>query len=106
MLLKSVFVFVTLFAFSLASEVLEIGDDDFNTKVAETDTTLVMFYAPWYVFRFRLIKKSFIKLLFVCITMDVAIFIVIPKRRKKEKKKHVVLTLDSWYGCDECTKVP
>lgn len=49
MLLKSVFVFVTLFAFSLASDVLEIGDDDFNTKVSETETTLVMFYAPWYV---------------------------------------------------------
>lgn len=47
MLLKSVFVFVTLFACSLASDVLELGDDDFNTRVAETETTLVMFYAPW-----------------------------------------------------------
>lgn len=49
MLLKSVVVFVTLFAFSLASDVLEIGDDDFNTRVSESETTLVMFYAPWYV---------------------------------------------------------
>lgn len=47
MLFKLVFVFVTLFAFSLASDVLELGDDDFNTRVAETETTLVMFYAPW-----------------------------------------------------------
>jgi len=47
MLFKSVFVFVTLFAFSLASDVLELSDDDFNTRVAETETTLVMFYAPW-----------------------------------------------------------
>lgn len=49
MLLKSVFVFVTVFAFAFSSEVIEIGDSDFNTKVAETETTLVMFYAPWYV---------------------------------------------------------
>lgn len=34
---------------SLASEsdVLDLGDSDFNTRVAETETTLVMFYAPW-----------------------------------------------------------
>lgn len=49
MFLKSVVVFVTLFAFSLASDVLEIGDDDFSSRLAETETTLVMFYAPWYV---------------------------------------------------------
>lgn len=46
---KLVVVFVTLFAFSAASDVLEIGDDDFNSRLAETETTLVMFYAPWYV---------------------------------------------------------
>lgn len=50
MLFKSVFVFVTLFAFTLASDVLDLSDDDFNTRVAEADTTLVMFYAPWQVF--------------------------------------------------------
>lgn len=47
MLFKTAFVFVTLFAFSLASDVLELNDDDFNTRVAETETTLVMFFAPW-----------------------------------------------------------
>lgn len=52
MLAKSVVVVVTLFACSLASDVMEIGDADFNTRVAETETTLVMFYAPWYVFAF------------------------------------------------------
>lgn len=56
MLIKSVVLVATLFAGSLASDVLEIGDDDFNTRVAETETTLVMFYAPWYVF----ISKIFI----------------------------------------------
>lgn len=49
MLFKSIFVFVTLFGISLASDVLELGDDDFSTRVAETETTLVMFFAPWYV---------------------------------------------------------
>lgn len=36
-------------AVALAGEadVLDLGDDDFNTRVAETETTLVMFYAPW-----------------------------------------------------------
>lgn len=29
------------------ADVLDLGDDDFSTRVAETDTTLVMFYAPW-----------------------------------------------------------
>lgn len=32
---------------SLASDVLELGDNDFSTTVAEAETTLVMFYAPW-----------------------------------------------------------
>lgn len=32
---------------SVASDVLELSDSDFSTRVAETDTTLVMFYAPW-----------------------------------------------------------
>lgn len=29
------------------ADVLELGDDDFATRLAETETTLVMFYAPW-----------------------------------------------------------
>ncbi|CRK99496.1 CLUMA_CG012815, isoform A [Clunio marinus] len=34
-------------AFGGESDVLDLGDSDFNTRVAETETTLVMFYAPW-----------------------------------------------------------
>lgn len=33
--------------FAAESDVLDLGDSDFNTRVAETETTLVMFYAPW-----------------------------------------------------------
>ena len=58
MLFKSVFVFVTLFAFTLASDVLDLSDDDFNTRVAETETTLVMFYAPWQVFLIHIFFHS------------------------------------------------
>lgn len=86
MLLKSVFVFVTLFAFSLASEVLEIGDDDFNTKVAETDTTLVMFYAPWYVFRFWLIKKILHQAA-LCLHNDGCSHFYCDSKKKKEGEK-------------------
>lgn len=63
MLFKSVIVFVTLFAFSLASDVLDLSDDDFNSKVAEADTTLVMFYAPWYVFKIKIKLQKKRKLL-------------------------------------------
>lgn len=31
----------------LAGSVLELGDSDFESKVAALDNTLVMFYAPW-----------------------------------------------------------
>lgn len=34
---------------SIAQDVLDLTDNDFSTRVAESDTTLVMFYAPWYV---------------------------------------------------------
>jgi protein disulfide isomerase family A protein 3 len=39
----------TFFAIAYAGEadVLDLGDSDFDTRVAETETTLVMFYAPW-----------------------------------------------------------
>lgn len=38
-----------LAASCLAAEqdVLELTDDDFNTRISEFDTALVMFYAPW-----------------------------------------------------------
>lgn len=28
-------------------DVVELTDNDFSTRIAEFDTTLVMFYAPW-----------------------------------------------------------
>lgn len=28
-------------------DVLEFGDSDFDSKIAEHETALVMFYAPW-----------------------------------------------------------
>lgn len=34
-------------ALSSESDVLDLGDSDFSTRVSETETTLVMFYAPW-----------------------------------------------------------
>lgn len=46
--------FVALFVLSLIansfgseSDVLKLSDGDFSTRVSETETTLVMFYAPW-----------------------------------------------------------
>ena len=48
--LKDVAVLLTVFfAFANAGEadVLDLSDADFNTRVAESETTLVMFYAPW-----------------------------------------------------------
>jgi protein disulfide isomerase family A protein 3 len=46
--LKFLFLY-SLFYFSLASEsdVVELTDDDFSTRIAEHETVLVMFYAPW-----------------------------------------------------------
>lgn len=34
------------------SDVLEWGDSDFKSGVAQHETVLVMFYAPWYVIMF------------------------------------------------------
>lgn len=33
--------------FAGEQDVLELGDSDFSTRVAEYNTLLVMFYAPW-----------------------------------------------------------
>ena len=30
-----------------ADSVIELGDSDFDSKLADIDTALVMFYAPW-----------------------------------------------------------
>lgn len=39
----------SLLCLSLAAEndVMELSDDDFSTRIAEHETVLVMFYAPW-----------------------------------------------------------
>ena len=41
------YVLACLFAIALADDVLELGDSDFDSKLANIDTALVMFYAPW-----------------------------------------------------------
>ena len=43
------YVLVCFLAISLAnsSDVLELSDSDFDSKLANIDTALVMFYAPW-----------------------------------------------------------
>lgn len=46
MIAKTIFVFVTLFALTLANAP-EVTDADFDVRVREADNTLVMFYAPW-----------------------------------------------------------
>lgn len=49
MILISIFSIFLLISVSSASEqdVLELGDNDFTSKLAEHETVLVMFYAPW-----------------------------------------------------------
>jgi protein disulfide isomerase family A protein 3 len=49
MLKQSLFFLFAILACSLAGEadVKDLGDDTFEAGVAEVDTTLVMFYAPW-----------------------------------------------------------
>ena len=43
------FFFSVLLAVALvtADDVLDLGDSDFDAKLADIDTALVMFYAPW-----------------------------------------------------------
>lgn len=36
-----------LIATVYADDVVELGDDDFDSRLADMDTALVMFYAPW-----------------------------------------------------------
>jgi len=46
--MKSAFLSVLLAAALVAADdVLELGDSDFDSKLADIDTALVMFYAPW-----------------------------------------------------------
>lgn len=49
MYLKELTILLVAISTVLAGEqhVLELNDDDFSTRVRETETTLVMFYAPW-----------------------------------------------------------
>lgn len=48
MFFKSFVLFALILSvFGGEQDVLELTDDNFSTRVAETETTLVMFYAPW-----------------------------------------------------------
>ena len=40
-------VFVCFFALASADYVVDLVDDDFDSKLSTYDTALVMFYAPW-----------------------------------------------------------
>ena len=40
---------LALAATALADDTFELGDSDFDSKLADMETALVMFYAPWYV---------------------------------------------------------
>ena len=42
-----------LIGLATADDVLELVDTDFDGKLADIETALVMFYAPWYSFYFE-----------------------------------------------------
>ncbi len=47
MLLYAVCMVVCLLGSATADSVVDLTDDDFDSKVNSYDTALVMFYAPW-----------------------------------------------------------
>lgn len=66
-----VFALATYSALVSANDVLDLGDSDFNTRVSETETTLVMFYAPWCgKFISNILIFASIKLFFFCLTLN------------------------------------
>ena len=38
---------IAVLAVAYASDVLELGDSDFESEIADLDIVLVKFYAPW-----------------------------------------------------------
>lgn len=40
-------IFIASCVLAKEEDVLEFGDSDFDSKIAEHETALVMFYAPW-----------------------------------------------------------
>lgn len=47
-----------LVGLATADDVLELVDTDFDGKLADIETALVMFYAPWYSFYFGIIVSG------------------------------------------------
>ena len=45
--MKYLLLLATVVAAVFADDVVELGDSDFDSKLADMDTALVMFYAPW-----------------------------------------------------------
>lgn len=54
-----------LTAVALGESVLEWGDSEFETVISQHETALVMFYAPWLVFRqFLMLETMYAAVLF------------------------------------------
>lgn len=45
--MKALIIVLCLFGLSKADDVLQLGDSDFSSKLADHETALVMFFAPW-----------------------------------------------------------
>jgi len=46
-MMSRLFVFLALVAYVLADDDLDLTDSDFDNKIGDHDTALIMFYAPW-----------------------------------------------------------
>lgn len=45
--MKCLVFLVAIISSIAADDVVELGDSDFDSKLADMETALVMFYAPW-----------------------------------------------------------
>ena len=62
-MLPSLLLPLLLLSLASADSVLDLTDADFDSKLADIDTALVMFYAPWSVLARRNIVDSYVVLL-------------------------------------------
>lgn len=45
--MKALLLLISLIGVIRAEDAIQLEDSDFESKLAETDTALVMFFAPW-----------------------------------------------------------